>query len=56
MSPLKQFINPDKGILYKPISQQKNIRDGLAQAEANSEAMLTETRVDDRFKYQKDTN
>jgi len=56
MSPLKQFINPDKGILYEPISQQKNIRDGLAQAEANSEAMLTETRVDGRFKYQKDTN
>ena len=56
ISPLKQFINPDKGILYKPISQQKNIQDGLAQAEANSEAMKKETRVDDRFKYQKDTN
>ena len=56
ISPLKQFINPDKGILYKPVSQQKNIQDGLAQAEANSEAMKKATRVDDRFKYQKDTN
>jgi len=56
ISPLKQFINPDKGILYKPVSQQKNIQDGLAQAEGNSEAMKKATRVDDRFKYQKDTN
>ena len=56
ISPLEQFVDAAKGPLYEPVSQQKNIKDGLDQASANSEAMKKETRVDDRFKYQKDTN
>ena len=53
VSPLEQFVDETKGPLYEPVSQQKNIKDGLAQASANSEAMLKESRVDDRFKNQK---
>ena len=54
VSPLEQFVDATKGPLYEPVSQQKNIKDGLAQASANSEAMLKESRVDDRFKNLKD--
>ena len=44
VEPLKQFIDPNKGPLYEPVSQQKNIKDGLKQAAANSEAMVQEIR------------
>ena len=44
VQPLEQFIDPKKGPLYKPVSQQKNIKDGLEQAAANSEAMVQEIR------------
>ena len=44
VEPLEQFIDPKKGPLYKPVSQQKNIKDGLEQAAANSEAMVQEIR------------
>ena len=40
----QQFIDPKKGPLYEPVSQQKNIKDGLEQAAANSEAMVQEIR------------
>ena len=39
VEPLEQFIDPKVGPKYEPISQQKNIRDGLAEATANSDAM-----------------
>jgi len=54
VGPLEQFVDAAIGPLYEPVSQQKNIKDGLAQASANSEAMLKESRVDNRFKYQKE--
>ena len=38
VEPLDNFTGV-KGPLYKPISQQKNIKDGLAQASANTDAM-----------------
>ncbi len=38
IEPLDNFIG-EKGPLYEPISQQKNIKDGLAQASANTDAM-----------------
>ncbi|MDG2434268.1 MAG: 2OG-Fe(II) oxygenase family protein [Gammaproteobacteria bacterium] len=38
VEPLNIFTE-DKGPLYEPISQQKNIKDGLAQASANTKAM-----------------
>ena len=44
IEPLEQFIDPKKGPLYEPVSQQKNIKDGLEQAAANSEAMVQEIR------------
>ena len=44
VEPLEQFIDPKKGPLYEPVSQQKNIKDGLEQAAANSEAMAQEIR------------
>ena len=44
IEPLEQFIDPKKGALYEPVSQQKNIKDGLEQAAANSEAMVQEIR------------
>ena len=39
VKPLSQFVDPDIGPLYEPITQQDNIKNGLAQATANSEAM-----------------
>ncbi len=44
VEPLEQFIDPKKGPLYEPVSQQKNIKDGLEQAAANSEAMVQKIR------------
>ena len=44
IEPLEQFIDPKKGPLYEPVSQQKNIKDGLEQAAKNSEAMVQEIR------------
>ena len=44
IEPLEQFVDPKKGPLYEPVSQQKNIKDGLEQAAANSEAMVQEIR------------
>ena len=37
--PAEYNIDPKVGPKYEPISQQKNIRDGLAEATANSDAM-----------------
>ncbi len=45
VEPLEQFIDPKKGPLYEPVSQQKNIKDGLEQAAANSEAMVQQIRA-----------
>ena len=39
VEPLEQFIEPGVGPKYDPISQQKNIKDGLAEAAANTDAM-----------------
>jgi isopenicillin N synthase-like dioxygenase len=39
VEPLKQFIDPDIGPKYKPVSQIKNITDGLAEASANTDEM-----------------
>ena len=39
VAPLDQFIDPKVGPKYKPISQIKNINDGLAEASANADAM-----------------
>lgn len=39
VEPLEQFIEPGVGPKYDPISQQKNIKDGLAEAAANTKAM-----------------